>query len=51
MAPGSLALADAIERSVPPGLPPKFCVAIEGGGVLIGSTVDVEIELQAKQIA
>ena len=25
--------------------------AIEGGGVLIGSTVDVEIELQAKQIA
>ncbi len=34
--PGVLALAEAVERMVPPGLPPKFCVAIDGGGVLAG---------------
>lgn len=43
--PGSLALADAIERLAPPGLPPKFCVAIEGGGVLAGTpAADIVID-------
>jgi precorrin-3B synthase len=32
----ALTLAEAIERMVPPGLPPKFCIAIDGGGALAG---------------
>ncbi len=43
--PGSLALAEIIERIVPPGLPPKFCIAIDGGGVLAGApTADIVID-------
>ncbi len=34
---GAIALAEAIERIVPPGLAPKFCIAIDGGGVLAGA--------------
>lgn len=37
VAPGTLALTAAIEELVPPGLPAKFCVAIDGGGVLSGA--------------
>jgi len=33
----SLALADLIERIVPADLPPKFGIAIDGGGVLAGA--------------
>ena len=41
----SLALADEIERAVPPGLPPKFCIAIDGGGVLGGAcAADIAID-------
>ncbi len=41
----ALALAEAIERVVPPGLPPKFCVAIDGGGVLAGApAADIVID-------
>lgn len=41
----ALALAEAIERMVPPGLPPKFCVAIDGGGVLAGApAADISID-------
>ncbi len=44
----SLALAEAIERTVPPGLPPKFCVAIDGGGVLAGApAADIVIDAWA----
>ncbi len=43
--PNALALAEAIERMVPPGLPPKFCVAIDGGGVLAGApAADIVID-------
>ena len=43
--PESLALAEAIERMVPPGLPPKFCIAIDGGGVLTGTPLaDIVID-------
>ncbi len=43
--PDTLALAEAIERMVPPGLPPKFCIAIEGGGVLGGTpAADIVID-------
>jgi len=43
--PGSLALAEAMERRVPAGLPPKFCVAIDGGGVLAGApAADIVID-------
>ena len=46
--PDSLILADAIERTVPPGLPPKFCVAIDGGGVLAGApAADIVIDARA----
>lgn len=39
------ALAEAIERVVPPSLPPKFCVAIDGGGVLAGApAADIVID-------
>ena len=39
------ALAEAIERVVPLGLPPKFCVAIDGGGVLAGApAADIVID-------
>ncbi len=34
---GALALAEAIEAIVPAGLPAKFCIAIDGGGVLAGA--------------
>ncbi len=45
VAPDSLALADAIERMVPPGLPPKFCIALDGGGVLAGTpAADIVID-------
>ncbi len=45
--PGSLALAEAIERRAPAGLPPKFCVAIDGGGVLAGApAADIVINAQ-----
>ena len=37
VAPDALALAAAVERLVPHGLPPKFCIAIDGGGVLAGA--------------
>ena len=44
----SLILADAIERTVPPGLPPKFCIAIDGGGVLAGApAADIVIDARA----
>ena len=33
----AMTLADAIEARVPPGLPPKFCIAIDGGGILAGA--------------
>ena len=46
--PDSLALAEAIERTVPPGLPPKFCIAIDGGGVLAGApAADIVIDARA----
>ena len=46
--PDSLALAEAIERTVPPGLPPKFCIAIDGGGVLSGTpAADIVINTRA----
>ena len=45
MPPNSLALAEEIERKVPPGLPPKFCIAIDGGGVLAGTpAADIVID-------
>ena len=45
-APGALALAEAIERMVPLHLPPKFCIAIDAGGVLAGSpAADIVIRL------
>jgi len=48
VSPDSLALADAIERMVPPGLPPKFCVAIDGGGVLAGApAADIVIDARS----
>lgn len=46
--PDSLAWAEEIERLVPPGLPPKFCVAIDGGGVLAGTpAADIVIDARA----
>jgi len=46
--PDSLALAEAIERVVPSDLPPKFCVAIDGGGVLAGTpAADIVIPADA----
>ncbi len=46
--PDSLALADEIERMVSPGLPPKFCIAIDGGGVLAGApAADIVIDAWA----
>lgn len=46
--PDSLALAEAIERTVPPGLPSKFCIAIDGGGVLAGApAADIVIDARA----
>lgn len=48
VAPNSLALAEVIEGRVPPGLPPKFCIAIDGGGVLAGApAADIVIDARA----
>lgn len=44
----ALAFAEAIERMVPLGLPSKFCVAIDGGGVLAGApAADIVIDAGA----
>lgn len=46
--PDALALAETIERMVPSDLPPKFCVAIDGGGVLAGTpAADIVIRADA----
>jgi len=46
VATDALALAEAIEAIVPTGLPSKFCVAIDGGGVLAGApAADVVVRL------
>lgn len=42
----AVALAEAIEGIVPQGLPPKFCIAIDGGGALAGApAADIVIRL------
>ncbi len=52
VAPGTMVLAEAIERMVPPNLPPKYCVAIDGGGVLAGApTADIVVRTDDLAVA
>jgi precorrin-3B synthase len=49
VAADALALAAAIEAMVPANLPSKFCVALDGGGVLAGvPAADIVISLDGK---
>jgi len=42
------ALAEAVEAIVPTGLPSKFCIAVDGGGVLAGApAADIVIRLDS----
>lgn len=51
VAPGTLALTAAIEEMIPSGLPPKFCIAIDGGGVLAGApAADIVLRLDGARL-
>ncbi len=52
VAADALALAEAIEAIVPAGLPPKVCIAVDGGGVLAGTpAADIVISVQTSRFA